>query len=311
MKAEKDQLLSMMKSDISTLDSKGGGGGRWASFWPAFLILLREGMEAILIIVAIMAYLAKSGNKKYLNTVYNNSIAAVIASFASAYVFSVVLDTFTVGASRELIEGLTALFAVFVLLYMSFWMGSRAKASAWKQYLETMIHTTITTGRARSLGLAAFLAVYREGAEVILFYQALFNGASGDTDMIWFGFLAGALVLAVIFVFIQLGLFKIPLRAFYRDQRPHVLDGGFLCWWGNQRIAGSSGNFADSHRSLLVSEYRLAGSLPDRRNDSGSACASSARRWDRVFQISKRGRKRYRAYYSSSHISHCIYWNDL
>ena len=203
VKAEKDQLLSMMKSDISTLDSKGGGGGRWASFWPAFLILLREGMEAILIIVAIMAYLAKSGNKKYLNTVYNYSIAAVIASFASAYVFSVVLDTFTVGASRELIEGLTALFAVFVLLYMSFWMGSRAKASAWKQYLETMIHTTITTGRARSLGLAAFLAVYREGAEVILFYQALFNGASGDTDMIWFGFLAGALVLAVIFVFIQ------------------------------------------------------------------------------------------------------------
>lgn len=215
VKAEKDQLLSMMKSDISTLDSKGGGGGRWASFWPAFLILLREGMEAILIIVAIMAYLAKSGNKKYLNTVYNYSIAAVIASFASAYVFSVVLDTFTVGASRELIEGLTALFAVFVLLYMSFWMGSRVKASAWKQYLETMIHTTITTGRARSLGLAAFLAVYREGAEVILFYQALFNGASGDTDMIWFGFLAGALVLAVIFVFIQLGLFKIPLRAFF------------------------------------------------------------------------------------------------
>lgn len=215
VKAEADKLLSMMKSDISTLDSKGGGGGRWASFWPAFLILLREGMEAILVLVAIMAYLAKSGNKKYLNTVYNYSIAAVIASFASAYVFSAVLDQFAVGASRELIEGLTALFAVIVLLYMSFWMGGKAKAAEWKKYIETMIHTTITTGHVRALGLAAFLAVYREGAEVILFYQALFNGASGDTDMIWYGFLAGCVILAAIFVLIQLGLFKIPLRPFF------------------------------------------------------------------------------------------------
>lgn len=61
-----------------------------------------------------------------------------------------------------------------------------------------MMKTTITTGKARALGLAAFLAVYREGAEVILFYQALFNGASGDTDMIWFGFGTGCAVLAVI-----------------------------------------------------------------------------------------------------------------
>lgn len=69
--------------------------------------------------------------------------------------------------------------------------------------------------KARALGLAAFLAVYREGAEVILFYQALFNGASGDTDMIWFGFGTGCAVLAVIFAVIRLGLFRIPLRPFF------------------------------------------------------------------------------------------------
>ena len=215
VRKEATALLTMMKTDIGTLDNKGEGGGRWSSFWPAFLILIREGVEAILVLVAIMAYLAKSGNKKYLNTVYNYSIAAVIASFASAYVFSVVLDKFAVGASRELIEGCTAIIAVFVLLSMSFWMGGKAKAEAWKRYIESMIKTTITTGKARALGFAAFLAVYREGAEVILFYQALFNGASGDTDMIWFGFGAGAVVLAVIFFVIQQGLFKIPLRPFF------------------------------------------------------------------------------------------------
>ena len=215
VRGKADKLLSMMKNDIESLDSKGADGGRWTSFWPAFLIMLREGMEAILVLVAIMAYLAKSGNKKYLGTVYNYSIAAVAASFITAYIFSVILGKFTGGASREAIEGVTALIAVAVLLSVGFWMGGKAKGDEWKKYIESMMKTTITTGKARALGLAAFLAVYREGAEVILFYQALFNGASGDTDMIWFGFGTGCAVLAVIFAVIRLGLFRIPLRPFF------------------------------------------------------------------------------------------------
>ena len=105
VRGEADKLLSMMKNDIESLDSKGAGGGRWTSFWPAFLIMLREGMEAILVLVAIMAYLAKSGNKKYLGTVYNYSIAAVAASFITAYIFSVILGKFTIGASEVSLSG--------------------------------------------------------------------------------------------------------------------------------------------------------------------------------------------------------------
>lgn len=215
VRSEADQLLSMIKADVVTLDTKGTGGGKWSSFIPAFVILLREGMEALLILVAIMTYLGKSGNGKYLNTVYNYSIGAVVASFATAYLFSSVFGQMTAGAHQELIEGLTALFAVAILLYMSFWMGSKAEGKAWKEYIESMMKTTITTGRARTLGFAAFLAVYREGAEVILFYQALFNGASGDTDMIWYGFLTGCAVLVAIFVILHKGLFRIPLRPFF------------------------------------------------------------------------------------------------
>lgn len=215
VRSEADKLLSMMKTDIASLEGKNEGGGRWTSFWPAFLIMLREGMEAILVLVAIMAYLAKSGNKKYLGTVYNYSIAAVVASFVTAYIFSVILDKFTGGASREAVEGVTALLAVAVLLSVGFWMGGKAQGEEWKKYIESMMKNTITTGKARALGLAAFLAVYREGAEVILFYQALFNGASGDTDMIWLGFGAGAVVLSAVFAVIRLGLFRIPLRPFF------------------------------------------------------------------------------------------------
>ena len=73
----------------------------------------------------------------------------------------------------------------------------------------------MTSGTARALGFAAFLAVYREGAEVILFYQALFNNAAADVEMIWLGFGAGCVALAVIFFGIQHGILHIPLRPFF------------------------------------------------------------------------------------------------
>lgn len=216
VQGEADKLLSLIQKDVKTLGGKGASGGGWSSFWPAFLIMLREGMEALLVLVAIMSYLAKSGNSRYLSTVYNYAVAAAAASFATAYVFSVVLGKFTAGASRELIEGITALVAVAVLLSVSFWMGNKAHGDAWKKYIEKMMKTTLTTGRARALGFASFLAVYREGAEVILFYQALFNGATGDTHMIWAGFGSGAVALLVIFALIRKGLFHIPLKPFFQ-----------------------------------------------------------------------------------------------
>ncbi|MBR1590426.1 MAG: FTR1 family iron permease [Acidaminococcaceae bacterium] len=212
---EAKDLLALMQKDLDTLEGKGAAGGRWASFWPAFLILLREGMEAILMLVAIVAYLSKSGNGKYLNTVYNYATAAVVASFATAYVFSQLMDKFAAGASQELIEGITALVAVAVLLSVSLWMSGKTSAQAWKNYIEGMMKESLTTGRARALGFAAFLAVYREGAEVILFYQALFNNSSSDTEMIWFGFGAGCVVLLILYAVIQFGLLRIPLRPFF------------------------------------------------------------------------------------------------
>ena len=90
--------------------------------------MLREGMEAILVLVAIMAYLAKSGNKKYLGTVYNYSIAAVAASFITAYIFSVILGKFTGGASREAIEGVTASLLLLFFCPSDFGWAERQKA---------------------------------------------------------------------------------------------------------------------------------------------------------------------------------------
>ena len=81
VQAEADKVLEMIDFDIATLSRSGGPSGGWASFWPAFIILLREGVEAILVLVAIIAYLGRAGHEKYLSTVYNWAIARIVASF--------------------------------------------------------------------------------------------------------------------------------------------------------------------------------------------------------------------------------------
>lgn len=214
VKQEVEKLKSMVNDNVKALENAHGSSG-WAAFLPAYLILLREGLEAILVLVAIIAYLKRANDEKHLGTVYNFSIAAVVASFISAYLFNTILNNTTGGMSREVLEGATALFAVAVLLLTSAWLGGKASKDNWKQYIDGLVQESITHGTARALGMAAFLAVYREGAEVILFYQALFNNAAADVTMIWAGFGAGCVTLAVIFYGMQQGILKIPLRPFF------------------------------------------------------------------------------------------------
>ena len=214
VKQETEKLKSMVNDNVKALENAHGSSG-WAAFLPAYLILLREGLEAILVLVAIIAYLKRANDEKHLGTVYNFSIAAVVASFISAYLFNTILNNTTGGMSREVLEGATALFAVAVLLLTSAWLGGKASKDNWKQYIDGLVKESITHGTARALGMAAFLAVYREGAEVILFYQALFNNAAADVTMIWAGFGAGCVTLALIFYGMQHGILRIPLRPFF------------------------------------------------------------------------------------------------
>ncbi len=217
VEAEGAKLLDMIQAEVTTLETKGVESGGWAMFLQAFLILLREGIEAILVLVGIIAYLGRAGHEKELSTVYNWAIAGIIMSLVTAYLFVEVLDnTTTTGSGREIIEGCTALFAVLVLLGTSAWMGGKSNAKAWKSYIDKQVKLTLSTGKSRALGAAVFLAVYREGAEVILFYQALFNNAVGDVDMIWAGFVTACVALALIFFLMQRGALRIPIGPFFK-----------------------------------------------------------------------------------------------
>jgi high-affinity iron transporter len=211
VKAEVDKLIGWLNEDAVTLD--GREIGALSIFVAALLIILREGVEAILVIAAIVAYLVRSGNARYSKTVYLSGVAAVAASALAAFLISKVLAIS--GASQEIMEGAAMLTAVVVLFFVSNWMVSKSSEEAWRGYIEGKVKSAVTTGSAVALSVAAFLAVFREGAEVILFFQALFAESDKHENMIWLGFAVGCVILVFIFALIRFGSLKLPLKPFF------------------------------------------------------------------------------------------------
>ena len=206
-----DSLIKMLKEDSLALDGKEESG--WSYFAASLLILLREGFEAILVVAAIAAYLIRSGNKAMTKVVYISAAAAILASALLAVALQKIFSIS--GASQEILEGVTMLIAVAVLFFVSNWMVSKAESRAWKNYIEGKVASAMATGSAFALAAAAFLAVFREGAETILFYQALIADAKNYMDMIWYGFGAATLGLVALFAVIRFGSLRIPLRPFF------------------------------------------------------------------------------------------------
>jgi high-affinity iron transporter len=206
-----DELNRMLREDGDSLDGRQESG--WSVFAASLFILLREGFEAILVVAAVAAYLIRSGNGALTWAVYAGGGAALPASALLALALQ---SFFAVsGADQELLEGVTMLLAVCVLFFVSNWMISKAESRAWRAYIEGKVAAAVGKGSVFALGAAAFLAVFREGAETILFYQALLADAKEHTDMIWYGFGTGGVCLAALFVLIRFGSLRIPLRPFF------------------------------------------------------------------------------------------------
>ncbi|MBP3751021.1 MAG: FTR1 family iron permease [Pyramidobacter sp.] len=186
----------------------------WLTFLTAFGLLVREGLEAILVIVAIVAYLIKTGNKDMLKSVYLGCFAAVVASALLAWALEALMGEAS-GVARELLEGWTMFLAVAVLFYVSNWMLSKADTIRWENYIQGMVQQTIDTKSQRTLIFAAFIAVMREGAELILFYKAAFTGGMNSVPHIIYGILAGTAVLVAVWVAFRYFSVKLPLKPFF------------------------------------------------------------------------------------------------
>lgn len=187
---------------------------RLITFLGAFGIIVREGLEAILVIAAIIAYLVKSGNGKSLKNVYIGAVAGIAASFAAAAVLAWAKGAFaSAGLAQEIIEGITALIAVCVLFYVSNWMISKAEAASWSRYIDGKVQSSVEQGSAFALAFTAFLSVFREGAEVVLFYQPMLS--EGNPGMVWAGFGAGCVLLVFVYLAITKLSIKLPIKVFF------------------------------------------------------------------------------------------------
>ncbi|MDR0361643.1 MAG: FTR1 family iron permease [Planctomycetota bacterium] len=204
-------LGRMLREDANKLDGKEESAA--GTFVASLLILVREGFEAILVVAAIAAYLVRSGNGRKTGIVYWSAVFAVAASVILAVAVQYLFEIS--GADQEILEGAAMLSAVVVLFFVSNWMISKAEADAWKQYIDGKVRDAVAGGSAFALGLAAFLAVFREGAETILFYQALVADTDTHKGMIWYGMAAAAVLLVVLFAAIRYGTIVIPMKPFF------------------------------------------------------------------------------------------------
>ena len=180
---------------------------------PCYCSLLREGFEAILVVTALTTYLRRQGAEQQLSVVYLGIGLAVVASLLTAWLFTAVFSLS--GAAQEALEGVTMLLASAVLFYVSYWLISKSESARWQAWIQGQINKALTRGSLFALGFAAFLAVYREGAETVLFYHALAGQAEGQQAALLLGFVAASLGLFVIYWLMKTASLKLPLGLFF------------------------------------------------------------------------------------------------
>jgi len=178
----------------------------------SFLIIFREGLEAVLLLSVLLGYLEASKATHAKRPILWGVAAAVAATAATAVVLRVALDLAPAG--REMLEAITAVVAVAMLFWVSFWLISRLDHKRWMEFLRSRVWTAVSLGSAASLALIGFTAVYREGFETVLFYQALLSFGEGLTVWVALGFVLGAAALAACsWAIFRLGR-RLPLKAF-------------------------------------------------------------------------------------------------
>lgn len=182
------------------------------AFTYAFTILFREGLEAVLIVAAVLGYLEATRNVQYRGAVLKG---VGLAGVATVIVFILATAFIQLApVQRELLEAGTALLAVVVLFYVSFWLVARLDHRRWMEFVKAKVWTAATTGSALALAGVGFTAVFREGFETVLFYQALISFAEGLLGWVAAGTAVAAVVLGAIgWVIFKAGR-RIPIKPF-------------------------------------------------------------------------------------------------
>ncbi|HEV7987328.1 MAG TPA: FTR1 family protein [Candidatus Binataceae bacterium] len=183
-------------------------------FFYSLGILVREGSEALLVVVALLAAVREAGQERRARDIYAGALVAIGLSLVLAWAVNHLIADDT----SDTLEGVFQLLAAATLFYVSSWLTARGQSDRWRTFLHDKVEASRDiAGPSIALGLTAFLAVMREGAETIVFFQALLGGATetAERHAVMAGLLAGALALGVIFLVLRKAAFRIPLGSFF------------------------------------------------------------------------------------------------
>jgi high-affinity iron transporter len=210
-------LEDEVKTAVAVLDPRRSGGFGTA-FAQSLITIVREGVEVILLLTMLVTLVAKTGQPRALRAIRWGVGLAVLASAATAVGLNLMVSS-AQGKTREITEGFVMLAAAGVLFYVSYWLISQVESKRWMDFLKRQAARGVALGGQGTLALTAFLAVYREGAETALMYQAMIGGQGHSREGLTglaAGLGVGLVLLTLIAVAIRATSVRLPLRAFFK-----------------------------------------------------------------------------------------------
>jgi high-affinity iron transporter len=213
VEARLDRLRFLTGEAKRALEDSGSGFG--FTFLQSATIILREGIEAALLVALLMSYLAAAGHPELRRYTLGGALVGILAALATWFAAQVMVQSSTL--QKEALEGITSILAAAVLFSVSFWIIQHADLTKWKSYIEGRAKTALGAGSGLALATVSFLAVYREGFETVLFYQALWlrseNGTAASAVLL--GLVGGLAALAVVVLLMFRYGKRIPLKPFF------------------------------------------------------------------------------------------------
>ena len=207
--SEYQEKLSSLIAELSQIDTSASYNA-----FDAMLILLREGVEALLIVMALVTTLKAAKMRKGLKWVYGGAFVGIVASLLIAYILQIAFPAVTSGTNREIIEGAVGIFAVAMMILIGIWLHGKSSVKKWNSFMDSQMQTVTKTGSFLSMFALSFLAVFREGAETILFYVGILPRISSFDFVL--GISLALLVLVVIaFVMNKASQFFLPHKVFF------------------------------------------------------------------------------------------------
>ncbi|WP_285398678.1 FTR1 family protein [Lysinibacillus sp. fls2-241-R2A-57] len=183
------------------------------TLWDSALILLREGLEALLIILALVSFLEKSGQKTMRKWIYVGAFVGVLLSAVAAILMSTIFNSATVDTNREIMEGYIGLLAAAMMIGVGIWLHSKSNVASWNRYISKQMGNAISSGSVFAMASISFLSVFREGAETLVFYAGI--APKMETSQFVLGIVVAILVLTIFAFVLFKASGKIPVYKFF------------------------------------------------------------------------------------------------